>query len=100
MKIAGLEVDRIAGNISKEIVDHLQKGKGMTVQEIAKIAGVSRSFIYRVKRKETRFTIDQFSKINNKMKGDVIAVPEDAPKKLKDLYRAFRAICKTFNQSL
>ncbi|MBU2544970.1 hypothetical protein KKC65_00735 [Patescibacteria group bacterium] len=92
MKIAGFEVDRIAGDISKEIVDHLQKRKSMTVQEIAEMAKVSKSFIYRVKQKKARFTVDQFSAINTKMKGDVIAVPEDAPKKLRELYRAFRSV--------
>jgi len=94
MKEPKFDPDRITGDISRQAVDHLQKKKEKTIQQIAKMAGVSKSSIYRVKRGETKFTAVQFSKINHKMKGDVISFPDNASKAKKELYLAFQAVLK------
>ena len=85
---------KITGDISKEIVYHLQKKKGKTIQEIAQMAGVSKSSVYRIKRGKTKFTIDQFLRINTKMKGDIISAPDGASRKKRELYSTFQAILK------
>ncbi|MDP2910582.1 MAG: helix-turn-helix transcriptional regulator [bacterium] len=89
MKEPKFDPERITGDISKQVVDYLQRKKGKTVEQIAKMASVSESFIYRVKRGKTKFTVTQLLKINRKMKGDIISPLS------KKLLSAFRTIMET-----
>lgn len=83
--------------VSSAIVRHLQD-EGMTLKDIARLLGLSGSFISRVRNKQRSFTLEHLTTLERVIKkplpiilieaAELSSVPED----LRPIYAAFREL--------
>ncbi len=53
--------------MSKDIIESLKKKHGMTLPEIAKVAGITKAFISKIERGDARFTVKHIGKMEDKI---------------------------------
>ena len=87
---------QVEPSVSAKIIRYIQKSKGMSLNEIGRKTGLSKSFISRVNNGERGLTITSLLKLQQKLN---IALPllflevidtESVPKEIKEQYEAIR----------
>jgi len=92
-----MEKRQVKATLSSDLVKHFQK-RGMTILEIAKLTGLSESFISRVANRERSFTIDHLVKIERSVRQPLPLLllealsQESIPTGLLPLYQTTRSL--------